>query len=69
LGLLRAYWDAYEAVGLHRYFELSYYQQMWSSHRAMVQAMRSGDYETGRKVLVQHLTLLEDRLQDGHHQQ
>jgi DNA-binding GntR family transcriptional regulator len=69
LGLLRAYWDAYEAVGLHRYFELSYYQQMWSSHKTMIQAIRSGDYETGRKVLVQHFTLLEDRLQDGHYQQ
>lgn len=69
LGLLRAYWDAYEAVGLHRYFDLSYYEHMWSSHKAMIRAIRSGDHETGRKVLVQHFTLLEDRLQDGHHQQ
>jgi DNA-binding FadR family transcriptional regulator len=69
LGLLRAYWDAYEAVGLHRYFDLSYYQHMWSSHKAMIGSIRSGDYDTGREVLVQHFTLLEDRLQDGRHQQ
>lgn len=68
-GLLKAYWDAYEAVGLHRYFELSYYKRMWSSHRAMVQAIGSGEYGEGRRVLTQHFTLLEDRLQDGYHRQ
>ena len=68
-GLLKAYWDAYEAVGLHRYFDLSYYQRMWASHTGMVQAIKSGDYETGRQILVQHFTLLEDRLQNGQHRQ
>jgi DNA-binding FadR family transcriptional regulator len=67
-GLLKAYWDAYEAVGLHRYFELSYYQRMWSSHRAMVRAIASGNCERGKRVLLQHFTLLEDRLQ-GEQQQ
>ena len=64
-GLLKVYWDAYEAVGLHRYFELSYYQRMWSSHREMVEAIASGRYEEGRQVLMQHFTLLESRLQGG----
>jgi GntR family transcriptional repressor for pyruvate dehydrogenase complex len=68
-GLLSAYWDAYEAVGLHRYFDLSYYQRMWSSHTEMVKAIASGQHEQGRQVLMQHFTLLEDRLQDGHHKQ
>lgn len=63
LGLLKAYWDAYEAVGLHRYFELSYYRRMWSSHRGMVEAIGSGEHEAGRQILLQHFTLLEDRLQ------
>ncbi|MBL7201934.1 MAG: FadR family transcriptional regulator [Anaerolineae bacterium] len=62
-GLLKAYWDAYEAVGLHRYFEFSYYERMWSSHRAMVEAVSSGRYQEGREILVQHFTLLEGRLQ------
>lgn len=66
-GLIKAYWDAYEAVGLHRYFEFSYYERMWSSHRAMVEAIHCGQYDEGKKVLLQHFTLLEDRLQDGHH--
>lgn len=62
-GLLRAYWDAYEAVGLHRYFDLSYYEQMWASHRAIVNAIAAGQYDKGKKILFQHFTLLQDRLE------
>jgi DNA-binding FadR family transcriptional regulator len=64
-GLLEAYWDAYEAVGLHRYFDLGYYERMWSSHRAMVEAIVSGQFQEGKEVLRRHFTLLEDRLGDG----
>lgn len=62
-GLLKAYWDAYEAVELHLFFELSYYTAMWDSHRAMVDALRAGEPARGRDVLTQHFTILEDRLQ------
>lgn len=62
-GLLQAYWDAYEAVGLNRYFEYSYFEKMWSSHRAIVEAIAAGQSEQGREILVQHFTLLQDRLQ------
>ncbi len=64
-GLLKAYWDAYEAVGLHRYFDLSYYEKMWVSHRAIAEAILTGQYEQGKQVLVQHFTLLENRLSGG----
>jgi GntR family transcriptional repressor for pyruvate dehydrogenase complex len=63
LGILKAYWDAYEAVGLHRYFELSYYESMWDSHRKMVEAIVEGRYEDGKEILAHHFTLLGDRLQ------
>jgi DNA-binding FadR family transcriptional regulator len=66
LGLLRAYWDAYEAVGLHRYFDLSYFERMWSWHREMVDAIAAGEHARGREVLIRHFTLLEDRLQTNH---
>jgi len=62
LGLLRAYWDAYEAVGLHLYFDYDYYQAMWSSHKAMVDAIIAGQYAEGREILGQHFTLLSERL-------
>ncbi len=63
-GLLKAYWDAYEAVGLHRYFDFSYYERMWASHRAMVQAILDERYEEGKQTLIEHFTLLADRLQE-----
>lgn len=64
-GILKVYWDAYEAVGLHRYFDYSYYERMWASHRAVAEAIMAGRYEEGKKVLSEHFTLLENRLQDG----
>jgi DNA-binding FadR family transcriptional regulator len=64
-GLLKAYWDAYEAVGLHRYFDLSYYEKMWVSHRAIAEAIIAGRHMKGKDILTQHFTLLENRLSGG----
>jgi DNA-binding FadR family transcriptional regulator len=61
-GLLRAYWDAYEAVGLHRYFDFSYYEKMWGNHRAIAEAIIAGQSGRGQKILAEHFTLLENRL-------
>lgn len=65
LGLLRAYWDAYEAVGLNRYFDYSYFEKMWSSHRIMVEAIITGRYDVGKQAMLEHFTLLEDRLESS----
>jgi DNA-binding FadR family transcriptional regulator len=46
-GLLRAYWDTYEAVGLHHYFDYGYYERIWTSHRNMVEAILAGKFEEG----------------------
>ena len=62
LGLIAAYWDAYEAVGLHRYYDLSYFTRMWDMHRALVDAVVAGENERSKELLIQHFTLLEDRL-------
>ena len=62
LGLIAAYWDAYEAVGLHRYYDLSYFTRMWDWHREMVDAIVAGQYDQSREILIRHFTLLEDRL-------
>ena len=61
-GLLRAYWDAYEAVGLHRYFDLDYYEKMWASHRAIIAAITAGQHQRGQEILAEHFTLLGNRL-------
>ncbi|MDF1514613.1 MAG: FCD domain-containing protein [Anaerolineae bacterium] len=62
LGLLQAYWDGYETVELHRYFDISYYEQMWDYHKQIVSLLQSGDYQQSRKVLVDHFGILETRL-------
>jgi DNA-binding FadR family transcriptional regulator len=65
VGILQVYWDAYEAVGLHRYFDYSYYQKMWESHRELAEAIAAGRYEEGKSVLLSHFTLLDGRLSGG----
>jgi GntR family transcriptional repressor for pyruvate dehydrogenase complex len=62
VAILRAYWDAYEAVGLHRYFDYGYYEAMWESHSGIVRAILEGRYREGKDILVGHFTLLEARL-------
>jgi DNA-binding FadR family transcriptional regulator len=62
-GLLESYWDAYEAVGLNVYTELSYLQMVWTYHETMVRAITSGDFDTGYRVVVEHAGLLQDRVE------
>ena len=62
LGLIAAYWDAYEAVGLHRYYDLSYFTTMWNWHRKLIDAIAAGEFDQGKDILIRHFTLLEDRL-------
>jgi len=62
-GLLESYWDAYEAVGLNVYTELSYLQMVWTYHENMVRAITAGDFDTGYRVIVEHAGLLQDRVE------
>jgi DNA-binding FadR family transcriptional regulator len=60
-GLLEAYWDAYEAIGLNLYEDYSYLRQVWSYHGQMVDAILTGDAEAGYRALVEHTALLRIR--------
>ncbi len=57
-GLLEAYWEAYETVGLNLYADYSYLQQVWNYHEQMVDAILQGDFEKGYQALVQHRDML-----------
>ena len=61
LGIIEAYWEAYEAFGLNLYFELDYHRTVWDYHERIVNAIEAGDIETGRRLLVEHMTLLGHR--------
>jgi DNA-binding FadR family transcriptional regulator len=61
LGVLEAYWEAYEAVGLNLYTEYDYLERVWQYHEQMVEAILQGDYHAGYRALVDHKDLLYHR--------
>ncbi len=64
-GLLEAYWEAYEAVGLGLYADLGYLQQVWQYHQSMVDAICAGNLPAGYRALVEHKDLLFQRRSTG----
>jgi len=61
-GILEAYWDAYESVGLNVFTGgYEYLQEVWRYHRAMVDAIFEGKYEEGFAALNAHTDLLYNR--------
>jgi DNA-binding FadR family transcriptional regulator len=61
LGILEAFWDAYEAFGLNLYADYGYLEQVWDYHQHMVDAICDGDLETGYQALTKHKDLLHHR--------
>lgn len=60
-GLLEAYWQAYEAVGLNIYTDIAYVKLVWEYHRRMVDAICVGDITAGYHILIDHMNLLHKR--------
>lgn len=61
-GLLEAYWDAYEAVGLNVFTGgLNYLEEVWEYHTQMIEAICNNDYAAGYEALIQHTDLLYNR--------
>ncbi len=61
IGILEAYWDAYELVGLDVYADYAYLQQVWEYHERMVQAICDGDFDRGYDFLIEHTRLISKR--------
>lgn len=61
VGLLEAYWDAYEAVELNTFADLGYLQAVWRYHDQIVAAICAGDFAAGKRLLVEHMQLLTAR--------
>ncbi|MEW6082969.1 MAG: FCD domain-containing protein [Chloroflexota bacterium] len=61
-GILEAYWDAYETVGLNMFTGgYDYLQEVWRYHQVMVDSICNDDYRTGFDALVTHTDLLYQR--------
>jgi len=61
LGILEAYWEAYEAIGLSMYADYYYLEEVWGYHQRMVDAICSGDLEAGYNALLVHADLIRYR--------
>lgn len=60
-GILEAYWEIYETVGLNLYTDYSYLQNVWRYHRKMVEAICAGNLDAGYSALNEHTHLLKER--------
>jgi len=61
-GILEAYWDAYEAVGLNVFAGgYEYLQEVWGYHEKMIEAICNGNEKAGFDALVAHTDLLYHR--------
>lgn len=58
-GLLEAYWDAYEAVGLNVYTDFEYLEQVWVYHEQLVEIAIAKDKTRGRQILQEHFDLMD----------
>ncbi len=66
MGMLEAYWDAYDAVELNRYADYSYLQQVWDYHARILHAIEEGKHDIAKTLFVEHLDLIhyQPRMQD-----
>ncbi len=60
-GILEAYWDAYEAVELDSYTDLTYLREVWTYHQRIVDAIQKGDREASFQNFIDHADLLRHR--------
>ena len=67
-GMLEAYWDAYETVGMDLYTDYAYLREVWSYHDRMVQAILIDDPQAGYEALVEHTGLIHHRPEVGAYQ-
>lgn len=61
IGLLEAYWAAYEEIGLDRHEGLAYLEEVWSYHRQIVDAICAGEFEKGHAIMIEHMDLIYRR--------
>jgi DNA-binding FadR family transcriptional regulator len=61
IGILEAYWEAYEAVGLNVFADYDYLQDVWNYHQQMVDAICAGDFQAGYRALEEHTDFMYQR--------
>ena len=65
LGILEAYWDLYEEVGINRYMDYSYLRQVWDYHSRILEHIRAGEFDNARQTFEEHTRLLRHEPQSA----
>ena len=60
-GMLEAYWDTYEMVGLDVYTDLDYLNAVWDYHHKIVEHLKDKQIEDAYELLVDHMQLIYQR--------
>ncbi len=63
IGILEAYWNLYEAVGLNVYEDRKYLERVWTYHQQIVDSIIHNDFLSGYQALIAHMDLLFQREQ------
>lgn len=61
-GILEAYWDIYELVGLSLYTDLDYLNSVWDFHSAILQNVMDGNLDKAHDLLVVHMDFIYKRV-------
>ncbi len=66
VGILEAYWDAYDAVELNRYADYAYLQRVWEYHGRILEGICAGDFDAALQAFIEHTQLLryQPRMRD-----
>ncbi|NPA31360.1 MAG: FadR family transcriptional regulator [Chloroflexi bacterium] len=60
-GIIEAFWDIYEAVGLNRYADIAFLREVWKYHQRIVEYIIAEDYDQAQKWFEEHLDMLKQR--------
>jgi DNA-binding FadR family transcriptional regulator len=60
-GIVEAYWEAYESVGLNVYSDYDYLHEVWTYHERMVMGILDGRLDEAHAALVEHTGLVRNR--------
>ncbi len=60
-GVVEAFWDLYEAVGLNRYADIEFLRKVWQYHQRIVELIIAEDYDAAQKWFDEHLDMLKLR--------
>jgi len=60
-GLMEAYWDMYELVGLNVYADIDYLESVWDYHGRIVKSIRQNEVNEAYELLINHMNLINQR--------